>query len=226
MEKFVLRVLVLVLLGTSVGLAMLSRSKVMKELPPQPRLSGQHAATGTPAPSGAHASTGATGATAAGATGPTGVPLVAAPTGAPAGTSASGATGATGPTGAAAKPTGTISDYFIDLPQAKKMWDDKSAIFLDAREYVDYKEGHIAGAMSCPKSRFGGAAPKYVKDYLPGNAVVVYCHGAECTDSEAVVKRLIALNLSIGPFYILHDGYPAWQKAGYPINTGDSEGFN
>src|SRR5262249_26341678 len=126
--------------------------------------------------------------------------------------------------------TGKVTDYFITLPMAKKLfddkkWHDKDLIFVDAREYREYAEGHIAGAMSCPKQRFDGAVPKYVRNYLPGNAVVIYCHGADCTDSEAVVKRLSALNLSIGPMFIIKDGFPGWKDAGYPINKGDSEGF-
>lgn len=220
MEKLILRVMVLILLGTSVGLAFMTQSKVMLHLPPQPKQAIQKPA---PAPDTNPAPTAPTG-----ATGSTGV--VALPT-AP--------TGSTGATGAvvAKQPeppksaAGNVQDYFIGIDEAKKKFDEKSAIFIDAREFVDYRDGHIAGAMSCPKRRFDGAVPKYIREYLPGNAVVIYCHGAECTDSEAVVKRLMALNLQIGPFYILKDGFPGWQDRnkkdpkGYPINTGDNEGF-
>lgn len=203
MERFVLRVLVLVLLGTTLGFWGMAHSKVMTTLPV--KNPGLNQGPVAPAPK-----------------------LPADQTPGP-----SAATGAVAPTGVApVKPAAAVakSDYFISLDEAKKLWDskkygDKDVIFIDAREYVEYQEGHIAGAMSCPKRRFDGAAPKYVLNYLPGNAVVVYCHGEDCTDSEAVVKRLIALNLNIGPFFIIKDGIPGWQRAGYPINKGDSEGF-
>jgi rhodanese-related sulfurtransferase len=227
MEKYILRTLVLVLAATCLGLYGMAHSKVMLSLPPHQSTTQHVSATnpnpgggtqGAPAPSGAPVSTGAPAST--------GVP-------APTGTPVQAATGVTGtPPSAPTAPklkTGTVEDYFISLDQAKKMWDDakagKNIVFIDAREYIEYKEGHVAGSMSCPKRRFDGAVPGYVRNNLPGNAVVVYCHGAECTDSEAVVKRLIALNLQIGPFYIIKDGYPGWKDAGYPVNTGDNEGW-
>ena len=225
MERFVLRVLVIVLLGTTLGFWARGHSTVITGLPPQPK--HVDVAKSGDAPSGETGATGATGAkVATGATGSTAPTVAVAPPPA-----------ATGPATPAAKPAApgaNLDDYFIDLTTAKKLWDtkkygsgndEKDVIFIDAREYVEYTEGHIPGAMSCPKRRFDGAVPKYVRNYLPGNAVVVYCHGVDCTDSEAVVKRLIALNLNIGPFFIIKDGIPGWEKAGYPINKGDNEGF-
>lgn len=218
MERWTLRILVLVLLATTIGFWQLAHSKVITGLAPQPgaaeRLNGngptgQTGGTQPPPP-------GQTGATAA-----TGKPVeVERPP-----------TGQTGATGAEApKAKNPMDDYMISIDQAKAMWDKAQAgeniVFVDAREYVEYKEGHIARAMSCPKRRFDGAAPAYVRNNLPGMAVVVYCHGELCTDSEAVIIRLQALKLNIGPFYIIRDGYPAWVKAGHPINTGDTEGWN
>lgn len=228
MEKFILRVLVIVLLGGVVGLFAMSRSKVMLHLPP--------------------ANTTNTGQT----TGNTSTPP--APT--PAQTSSSGpaeetpaqpeSTGPAASTGAAptpetptntaatpkpAAPKGTVEDYFITLDQAKEMLAQGDAIFIDARPFVEFREGHIRGAMHVDKRYFDGAAPKKVRDYLPGRPVVVYCHGAECTDSEAVVKRLIALNLGIGPYYIIRDGWPGWKErnktdpGGFPIDVGGEVGF-
>ncbi len=210
MERFVLRVMVIVLLGTTLGFWGMAHSKVITGLPKQRTdlTNGAKVVVPPPAPTGA-------------------VEAPVAPTGA---TGATGASGSTTTSTQAPKPENNLSDYLIDLTTAKKLWDtkkynDKDVIFVDAREYVEYQEGHIAGAMSCPKRRFDGAAPKYVREYLPGNAVVVYCHGELCTDSEAVVKRLIALKLDIGPFFIIKEGMPGWVKAGYPVNKGDSEGF-
>ena len=216
MERFVLRVLVIVLLGSTLGFWAMGHSTVIMGLPPHP--DPIKAARGPQVDGGL---------TPPGPIGVAPVPGASGPT---------GTTGATitvppvSPNTEPAKAGSNLDDYMIDLATAKQLWDtkkykDRDVIFVDAREYVEYQEGHIAGAMSCPKRRFDGAAPKYVREYLPGNAVVVYCHGELCTDSEAVVKRLIALKLDIGPFFIIKDGLPAWIKAGYPVNKGDSEGF-
>jgi rhodanese-related sulfurtransferase len=228
-ERFILRVLVLVLLGTTIGGFAASCSHVMLHLPDQqPQANGQQAPKQRANPDGPRGSTAApeVAVAPAGATGSTGA---AAPTGAPASTGA--ATGTTTPVATTQpEPQKESNPWFISLEEAKALH-DKGVIFIDARTYVEFTEGHIAGAMHCDKKYFDGAAPKKVRDYLPGQEVVVYCHGAECTDSEAVVKRLIALNLGIGPYHIIKDGFPGWQEKnkvdpqGYPIDQGGEVGF-
>jgi rhodanese-related sulfurtransferase len=126
----------------------------------------------------------------------------------------------TGATGAAAAE----SNWFIDLATAKKIYDSNDAVFVDARTYDEFKEGHIYGAIHIDKKYFDGAAGADIaRKQLKGQHVVIYCHGAECTDSEAVAKRLLALNMQIGPIHIIKDGFPGWKAAGYPVNSGPGE---
>lgn len=113
----------------------------------------------------------------------------------------------------------------VSLESAKQMYDEGSAIFVDARPYAEFVEGHIRGSMHCAVKYFGGATPAKVRQYLPGNAVIVYCHGQTCTDSFDVAVRLKALNLKIGPIYVLREGLPAWIKAGYPTDKGGEVGY-
>jgi rhodanese-related sulfurtransferase len=127
-------------------------------------------------------------------------------------------------------PAAAESDMFISIARAKELYDQKArgqwdGIFIDARPYQDYTAGHIPGSMHIDKKYFDGAVPKKVRDYLPGMPVVIYCHGENCTDSEAVAARLIALKRSIGPIYIIKEGYPGWTKAGYPVDSGGEVGF-
>lgn len=58
----------------------------------------------------------------------------------------------------------------IGIEDAKKAFDDKSAVFIDARAIETYKESHIRGAISLP---FGST-----DDFssLPkGKTIIVYC---------------------------------------------------
>lgn len=156
---------------------------------------------------------------------------------APAGTKAPAAVAPAGPAATPAAPTPATpaaakadNDVNITLARAKELYDagtlnNRQVVFVDAREYREFAAGHIAGAMWLPKKHFDGAAPKKVLNYLPGAAVVVYCGGGDCTDSEAVVKRLVAMNLNIGPLFIMKDGFPAWQSAGFAVGTGAEVGF-
>jgi rhodanese-related sulfurtransferase len=135
------------------------------------------------------------------------------------------------PTPPAAAATNPAEKYFITLAKAKELYDQKAkgqwdGIFIDARGYDDYTKGHIPGSMHIDKKYFDGAVPKKVKLYLPGTEVVIYCHGEQCTDSEAVAIRLQALKLNIGPMHIIKDGYPGWVASGYPTAQGGEEGFS
>lgn len=161
----------------------------------------------------------------------------AAPAPAPAATAA--APKAAAPATAPAAPKGgasgggasASSDIMIPLARAKEIYDaqevgGRGVVFVDARNWAEFSAGHIRGAMWIDKKHFDGAAPRKIREFLPGNAVVVYCHGELCTDSEAVVRRLHALNLGIGPFFILSDGFEAWKRAGYPVDSGSEVGFD
>jgi rhodanese-related sulfurtransferase len=144
-----------------------------------------------------------------------------------------GVTGPAAPTGATGTaavtppaPPPAESGWFISVQQAKEIYDKNEAIFIDARNFDEYREGHILGSMHIDKKYFDGAAGgDKARKYLIGQHVVIYCHGAECTDSEAVAKRLVALNLHIGPIHIIKDGIGGWQKAGYPVDKGNEVGF-
>jgi rhodanese-related sulfurtransferase len=150
--------------------------------------------------------------------------------------SPTGPTGVTGPTGATGT-TGAIPDKpvakapapsdvdKISLTAAKTLFDQHNAVFIDARAKKEYLESHIPGAMQLEKSDLDSQPPAKVLNYLPGMEIVVYCHGELCTDSEAVIRRLMALNKGIGPMHIIADGFPGWQKAGYPAESGPESGF-
>jgi rhodanese-related sulfurtransferase len=168
-------------------------------------------------------------------TGPSG------PTGAPVATGPTGLTGSTGPTGATppavpvlppkppnpppastgeVKPATADEGWFISVQRAKEIYDKNEAVFVDARTFDEYKEGHILNSMHMDKKYFDGAAGPMKARALKGQAVVIYCHGAECTDSQAVAQRFISLNYQIGPIHIIKEGFPGWVAAGYPVDKG------
>jgi rhodanese-related sulfurtransferase len=58
----------------------------------------------------------------------------------------------------------------IRLEDAKKAWDDKSAIFIDARPVEAYKGEHVKGAINVPLGSTSdfSSLPK-------GKTIIVYC---------------------------------------------------
>lgn len=112
-------------------------------------------------------------------------------------------------------PASTVD---ITLAQARELY-SSGVIFADARSLEEYSAGHVEGAVHLPLDAFSGGNRPHALDVLdPTQKVVVYCGGGDCHASHDVVIRLNALGYSL--CYVMKDGYPAWQAAGYETATG------
>jgi rhodanese-related sulfurtransferase len=105
---------------------------------------------------------------------------------------------------------------FIALKEAKKIFDERGAVFLDSRSSADYRDSHIQGARELPlvslvqnRDLAGKIIPDKTASYI------VYCSGEGCDLSVELAKELI----SLGYFNIkvLGEGYPGWAEARYPV---------
>ncbi len=108
----------------------------------------------------------------------------------------------------------------ITLIGAKKRFDGKKAIFLDARKPEEYQDGHILGALNFFANEMDKFAP-IVMPRLPdkNQDVVCYCHGGDCDLALEVAKSLIAQGYQQVEVYL--GGWPEWKKAGYPSRKGE-----
>jgi len=93
-------------------------------------------------------------------------------------------------------------------PPAK--WD---FTLIDARTRVEYAEGHIAGAQSCPASEVASQLPSMVPDR--SHRLVFYCNGPKCTKSQKAAHAAIAFGYSNVLEY--NEGLPAWREAKLPV---------
>lgn len=122
---------------------------------------------------------------------------------------------------ALAKPTGN-SDIDITLAQAKALY-DQGTMFVDARSAEEFAAKHIEGAVSLPLDAFsGGKRPEALDILDPGARVVIYCGGGDCHASHDVAIRLNAFGYKL--CYVMKDGIPAWEAAGYPTMQGQGGG--
>jgi hypothetical protein len=120
----------------------------------------------------------------------------------------------------------------ISVDRAKQLYDAKEVdgrqvVFVDARTFLEFRDdGHIRGAMHYSKDYTRGPPQPKVRNYLPGSAVVIYCHGELCTDSIDVGRYFESLKLDIGPIFVIKDGIPAWKKV-HPdlVDKGNEVGF-
>jgi len=91
---------------------------------------------------------------------------------------------------------------------------DRGAVFIDSRGDSQYGRGHISGATNL---HFG---TKFTKDSLSRLAdlddeVVFYCGGPDCHLSANSSAN--ALNWGYTKVYYFAEGFPAWKRAGYPV---------
>ncbi len=103
----------------------------------------------------------------------------------------------------------------MDVKTVKQLFDAGRTLFVDARPYTEYEKGHIKGAVSFPTSKFNERIEDFLSDYPPSIPIVTYCSGRECRDSHELAQLLIDTGFSETRVFI--DGYPMWEKEGYPI---------
>lgn len=112
-------------------------------------------------------------------------------------------------------PAGLLS---IALDDAWSAFEADAAVFVDARVEEDYREGHVPGALNVPPSEVEARLPEVAEQLAAAQAVVVYCHGVECSDAIGVAERL--LEVVPEPVHVLEVGIVGWVEAGYPVTEG------
>jgi len=109
---------------------------------------------------------------------------------------------------------------FVDLTSARKLFDEKEAVFLDSREEDQYVAGHIKGALSAPLvAVLLGEVD--LDELLPDREaiLVTYCDGGECATSVDLARELVGTGYV--NVFTLGEGYPGWKAAEYPVEGGD-----
>jgi rhodanese-related sulfurtransferase len=105
----------------------------------------------------------------------------------------------------------------ISLSKLFDLQQTGSVLIYDARPSVFYREGHIPGAISLPKSiatdviRERDAELKAAK--AAGKPIVVYCTGILCADARTVARHLASAGYSSSTF---SGGWDEWKAAGLP----------
>lgn len=111
----------------------------------------------------------------------------------------------------------------VGLAEFRSAVDGKSALILDARPSVFFKQGHVPGAANLARDNFA-------QDYRRLSAVlkaagdkpiIVYCSGGECHDSRLVANAL--LTLGFGNVKVFTGGWEDWSAAKLPVSTGDAQ---
>ena len=103
----------------------------------------------------------------------------------------------------------------INLEQAYKL-SNKNITFIDAREYEDYKAGHIKNALSLPYYDFE-AHKNVLNKISKNNFFVIYCAGTDCDLSILLGNKLFKMGYN--KVYIFFGGWNDWLNEKYPVES-------
>ena len=103
----------------------------------------------------------------------------------------------------------------IDATGAKALF-DRGAVFIDSRGSGPFSRGHVAKAINL-HTNTKLTEVSLAEHASPGEEVVFYCGGEDCPLSANGCAKALVWGYS--KVYYFAGGYPAWTKAGYPIET-------
>ncbi len=106
----------------------------------------------------------------------------------------------------------------VSLDYAQMKFQSQRVIFLDARLPIDFKAGHIKGAINLPYEEFEQHAPMVLPKLPAGEEIITYCDGDECESSLLLSREL--RDLGYKNVKIFFGGWAEWQKAGLAVETG------
>jgi rhodanese-related sulfurtransferase len=110
----------------------------------------------------------------------------------------------------------------IDEKEAMRFLDNPETVFVDSRNFKDYARSHVKGAVCLPPDDVEQRFPT-VEPMIPiENRVILYCHGPECDMAEKVAVFLS--QMGYGKLMIMNSGFPAWEKAKYPVEGATENG--
>jgi rhodanese-related sulfurtransferase len=106
----------------------------------------------------------------------------------------------------------------ISLEEARKLFENQEATFIDARPKEQYHEGHINGALSLPWQGVNDYFIEIAEQLDPNQPIISYCDGETCDLSHELALFLIDMGFTDSR--VLVNGWSLWIKAGLPITTG------
>jgi hydroxyacylglutathione hydrolase len=100
----------------------------------------------------------------------------------------------------------------VGIESAQDRWRSGSALVIDVRSSLEYRHGHIPGAMHVPAGKLLGALDRVPRD----RPLMVHCAGGG--RSAAAASALMSRGYE--NVEDVTGGFDAWEAAGNPVETG------
>lgn len=105
----------------------------------------------------------------------------------------------------------------ISLEEAKALFDQNKAVFLDARGKDLFDQGHIRGAVSLPWHEVDDYFPEVSKWLDRSMPVITYCDGESCNLSHELA--IFLKHMGFSKVKVLVNGWTVWQENTLPVET-------
>jgi rhodanese-related sulfurtransferase len=102
----------------------------------------------------------------------------------------------------------------IELAQARQLFEQGEAVFVDARPPYQYAQGHIQGALNLPWQEIDRYFLEVADDLDDQKIIITYCDGEACDLSHELA--LFLRDMGFGTASVLVNGWTIWQQAGLP----------
>jgi len=101
------------------------------------------------------------------------------------------------------------------------IFNEGNVLFLDARPFEQYAEGHIPGSINLSIYDEAGMDLLFkLKDMLDSAPkLVLYCTGISCDLSDILAKKLVEIGIPETKLIVFKGGMEAWKQARYPVST-------
>ena len=102
----------------------------------------------------------------------------------------------------------------VGLAEAKELF-DRGALFIDLSDDLEYRNGHVKGAVNLDwNEKFGEEELASIAD--KNREIVFYCY-AQCYLSSAASEKASSWGYQM--VFQFAEGYPKWESAGFPTEN-------
>jgi rhodanese-related sulfurtransferase len=104
----------------------------------------------------------------------------------------------------------------ISLDQFRRLMKERKPVIFDARDSVEYIQGHVKGA----RNVYGLATDEYFERLVPiprDTLIIIYCNNPECHLGRMLADFMGAIGFT--NLLLYDDGWDGWVAAKMPIDT-------
>lgn len=114
-------------------------------------------------------------------------------------------------------PDGVGEVIIITIEEAEALYQNREALFLDARSLEAYRSVHIEGSLSLPWEDFDKRFIEVMESIPPELPIITYCDGESCELSKDLAIALLARGYA--NVRVLPDGWRVWRESALPVES-------